>query len=161
MIAAFGLLVCGAFAQTNSFVAIESLEQRAERMGWYRNARFGMFIHWGPYAGLGGEYQGRNVGWIAEWIQHTARIPAKEYESAAAAFNPVKFDACEWVKIAKDAGMKYIANITTDFACGIVTLRTTASRSGRHANVASSRNSPRNVRSRGSSLASIIPWRVP
>ena len=109
VVAAFGLLVCGAFAQTNSFVAIESLEQRAERMGWYRNARFGMFIHWGPYAGLGGEYQGRNVGWIAEWIQHTARIPAKEYESAAAAFNPVKFDAREWVKIAKDAGMKYIA----------------------------------------------------
>ena len=109
VVAAFGLLVCGAFAQTNSFVAIESLEQRAERMGWYRNARFGMFIHWGPYAALGGEYHGKNVGWIAEWIQHTARIPAKEYESAAAAFNPVKFDAREWVKIAKDAGMKYIA----------------------------------------------------
>jgi len=107
--AALACLVSGAFAQTNSTVAAELLEQRAERMGWYREARFGMFIHWGPYAALGGEYQGKKVGWIAEWIQHTARIPAKEYEQAAADFNPVQFDAREWVKIAKDAGMKYIA----------------------------------------------------
>lgn len=88
---------------------LESPEQRTERMQWYRDARFGMFIHWGPYAALGGEYHGKKVGWIAEWIQHTARIPAKEYETMASEFNPVKFDAREWVKIAKDAGMKYIA----------------------------------------------------
>ena len=96
-------------AQSNIPVAAESIQQRAERMQWYRDARFGMFIHWGPYAALGGEYHGKKIGWIAEWIQHTARIPAKEYESMAAEFNPVKFDAREWVKIAKDAGMKYIA----------------------------------------------------
>lgn len=109
LIASLALWVCCVTAQTNSHVATESLEQRAERMGWYRDARFGMFIHWGPYAALGGEYHGKKVGWISEWIQHTARIPAKEYEQVAAAFNPVKFDAKQWVKIAKEAGMKYIA----------------------------------------------------
>ena len=109
ILTSLALLVCGVSAQTNTPVATESLEQRAERMQWYRDARFGMFIHWGPYAALGGEYRGKKVGWIAEWIQHTARIPAKEYETMSSEFNPVKFDAREWVGIAKAAGMKYIA----------------------------------------------------
>ncbi len=82
---------------------------REARMAWFRDARFGMFIHWGPYSALGGEYRGQPVGWIAEWIQHTARIPLAEYETMAHAFNPVKFDAREWVSLAREAGMKYIA----------------------------------------------------
>jgi len=103
------LLAASAPAQTSLPVANESTEQREARMAWYRDARFGMFIHWGPYAALGGEYHGKRVGWISEWIQHTARIPLKEYEDDAKSFNPVQFDAAQWVKIAKDAGMKYIA----------------------------------------------------
>lgn len=87
---------------------VETSEARTARMKWFRDGRYGMFIHWGPYAVLGGEYKGRNVGWIAEWIQHTARIPYKEYEEIAASFNPAKFDAVEFVRTARDAGMKYI-----------------------------------------------------
>ena len=97
------------FSLTNDPVQKETLEQREERMKWFRDARFGMFIHWGPYSALGGEYHGKPVGWIAEWIQHTARIPMKEYSDDARSFKPVKFDAHEWVSIARNAGMKYIA----------------------------------------------------
>jgi alpha-L-fucosidase len=78
------------------------------RMAWWREARFGMFIHWGPYAVPAGEYNGETVRSVSEWIMNTARIPISEYETWAAAFNPVRFDADEWVRIARDAGMKYI-----------------------------------------------------
>jgi alpha-L-fucosidase len=78
------------------------------RMAWWRDARFGMFIHWGPYAVPAGEYQGETVRGIGEWIMNTAQIPIPEYETFAAAFDPALFDAEEWVQIAKDAGMKYI-----------------------------------------------------
>lgn len=79
-------------------------------MDWWREARFGMFIHWGLYAVPGGEWgKGTDHG---EWILTTAQIPVKEYEKFADQFNPVKFDANAWVKMAKDAGMKYIV-ITT------------------------------------------------
>jgi alpha-L-fucosidase len=86
----------------------ETPEQRSERMSWFRDGRFGMFVHWGPYAVLGGEYMGRRVGGNPEWIQHTGRIPYQEYEQMAASFNPVNFDAAAIVRTAKDAGMKYV-----------------------------------------------------
>ena len=84
----------------------ESAAQRDARMAWWREARFGMFIHWGLYAVPAGEWQGQTNH--AEWIRETARIPLEEYEQFVAQFNPVKFNADEWVRIAKDAGMKYI-----------------------------------------------------
>lgn len=79
-----------------------------ERMQWWREARFGMFIHWGLYAIPAGEHKGKRVKGIGEWIMDKADIPVAEYEKFAGQFNPVKFDADEWVSIAKNAGMKYI-----------------------------------------------------
>ena len=79
-----------------------------QRMAWWRDASFGMFIHWGLYAIPAGEYKGETVRGNGEWIMDKLDIPVKEYEKFAAQFNPVKFNAEEWVSIAKNAGMKYI-----------------------------------------------------
>ncbi len=84
-------------------------EPKAEkdlRMDWWREARFGMFIHWGLYAIPAGEWKGKTNH--AEWIRHTARIPIDEYDKFVSQFNPVKFNADKWVRMAKRAGMKYI-----------------------------------------------------
>ena len=79
-----------------------------ERMQWWRDAKFGMFIHWGIYSIPAGEWEGRQISSLGEWIMEGAKIPVSEYELLAKQFNPVKFDADEFVRIAKDAGMKYI-----------------------------------------------------
>lgn len=78
------------------------------RMQWWRQARFGMFIHWGLYAVPAGEYQGKQVKGIGEWIMSFANIPRDDYEKFAPQFNPTKFDADAWCQMAKQAGMKYI-----------------------------------------------------
>ena len=77
-------------------------------MEWWREARFGMFIHWGIYSVPAGVYHGKEIPGIGEWIMHNAKIPVAEYEKYAALFNPVNFNADGWVKLAKEAGMKYI-----------------------------------------------------
>ena len=82
--------------------------QRTERTEWWREAKFGMFIHWGLYAVPAGQWKGEVTDEYSEWIMFHNRIPVKEYELIAARFNPVKFNAEEWVKLAKQAGMKYI-----------------------------------------------------
>src|SRR5688572_431149 len=84
----------------------ESKQEKDKRMDWWREARFGMFIHWGLYAVPAGEWKGTTNH--AEWIRTTAQIPLTEYDNFLNQFNPVKFDAEEWVRLAKDAGMKYI-----------------------------------------------------
>ncbi|MBD3413962.1 MAG: alpha-L-fucosidase [Candidatus Aminicenantes bacterium] len=84
----------------------ETQEQHDQRMSWWREARFGMFIHWGLYAIPAGEWKGETDH--AEWILTTAQIPVKEYEKFTDQFNPVQFNAEDWVKTAKNAGMKYI-----------------------------------------------------
>ena len=79
-----------------------------ERMEWWRDARFGMFIHWGVYAVPAGEYNGEPVEGIGEWIQQKGQIPKEDYEKFAKQFDPVKFDADAWVKSIVDAVMKYL-----------------------------------------------------
>jgi alpha-L-fucosidase len=79
------------------------------RLAWWREAKFGLFIHWGLYAIPAGRWKGKFVEGIGEWIQHKARIPIKEYSELTKQFNPVKFNAREWVSMAKDSGQKYIA----------------------------------------------------
>jgi len=84
----------------------ETPEQHDARMQWWREARFGLFIHWGLYAIPAGEWKGKTE--YGEWIRSTAEIPLEEYDKFVAQFNPAKFNADEWVRMAKDAGMKYI-----------------------------------------------------
>lgn len=84
----------------------ESKAEKDKRMAWWRDARFGMFIHWGLYAVPAGEWKGATNH--AEWIRTTAQIPLEEYNKFVDQFNPVNFNAEAWVQMAKDAGMKYI-----------------------------------------------------
>ena len=86
----------------------ETKAQRNVRMKWWREARFGMFIHWGVYSVPAGVYHGKKIADLGEWIMNNASIPVAEYAGYAKQFNPVKFDADQWVSIAKNAGMKYI-----------------------------------------------------
>ena len=79
-----------------------------ERLKWWHEVRFGMFIHWGLYASLAGEWKGAKIKGIGEWIMRNAEIPVDEYEPLADDFNPVKFDAEAWAEVAKQAGMKYL-----------------------------------------------------
>ncbi len=79
-----------------------------EKMKWFHEAKFGLFIHWGLYAVPAGTWKGQQIPGIGEWIMNRAKIPVKEYEQLAGQFNPVKFNAEEWVQLAEDAGMKYV-----------------------------------------------------
>ncbi|RYG35764.1 carbohydrate-binding protein [bacterium] len=86
----------------------ETPRQKDIRMKWWREARFGMFIHWGLYAEPAGFWNGKAVPGLGEWIMNDAKIPVADYAVLAPKFNPVKFDADLWVAIAKGAGMKYV-----------------------------------------------------
>jgi alpha-L-fucosidase len=88
------LLMQGVSAQSNYKPTPENLKNRE----WFQEARFGLFIHWGVYSVLGD----------GEWVMNNQQIPIKTYEKLPAFFNPTEFDAKAWVKMAKDAGMKYI-----------------------------------------------------
>src|SRR5205823_10247848 len=101
----------------------ESEEQFAERTKWWRDAKFGMFIHWGVYAvpADATDLQGNHR--IAEWYFSNKQMQMKEYEKFAKQFNPVKFEARRWVRTAKNAGMKYIV-ITSKHHDGFDMFRT-------------------------------------
>ncbi len=94
------------------YLATETPEARDARMAWWKEARFGMFIHWGAYAIPAGFYHDEPIKGIGEWIMHTANVPIPEYEAFVRQFNPTSFEARSWVKTAKAAGMKYLV-ITT------------------------------------------------
>ncbi|MBI5831262.1 MAG: alpha-L-fucosidase [Armatimonadetes bacterium] len=88
--------------------AEETTEQREARLRWWREARFGLFIHWGVYSVPAGFYQDTPVPGIGEWIMNRGHIPVASYRDFAKQFNPIKYDPEAWVKLAKAAGMKYL-----------------------------------------------------
>lgn len=87
----------------------ESLKTRNERLKWWRDARFGCFIHWNASALLAGEWQGKAYPGYAEHIQRMAKIPCPVYrKELVGPFNPTKFDADAWVRLIKSGGMRYL-----------------------------------------------------
>jgi alpha-L-fucosidase len=82
--------------------------QEHHNIQWFKDAKFGMFIHWGLYSKLGGEWNGKRYYGSGEWIMSQARIPVAQYKEVASTFNPVKFDGAEWAQLAEDAGIKYM-----------------------------------------------------
>ena len=87
---------------------LESPEAVQARLEWFREAKFGLFIHWGLYAIPAGYWKGERARGIGEWIMRRQKIPVREYQRLAGGFNPVKFDADAWAQLALDAGMKYV-----------------------------------------------------
>jgi len=85
-----------------------SMRNHDQRIQWWREAKFGMFIHWGVYSTAGGEWKGKKVSGYAEHLMRKEKISRTEYLQLANIFNPVKFNADEWVRTAKQAGMKYM-----------------------------------------------------
>lgn len=82
--------------------------ERDARLDWWRQARFGMFVHWGVYSDLSGTWKGKKYGGYGEHIQRMAKIPIAVYhKEVAGKFNPTEFNADEWIKLAKEAGMGY------------------------------------------------------
>jgi alpha-L-fucosidase len=110
-----------------SILPAQQTLSRDERMKWWREARFGMFIHWGDYAQWAGIYKGHEVAHGGEWIMNRGKIPVAEYQAAAKTFNPIKYDADAWVRMAKDAGMKYIV-ITAKHHDGFAMFQSNASK---------------------------------
>jgi len=96
------------------------------KMDWWKEAKFGLFIHWGVYSVPAGSWNGKPVPGIGEWIMNRGKIPVADYQKLPAQFNPVKFNAEEWVKLAKDAGMKYIV-ITSKHHDGFAMFKSNAS----------------------------------
>ncbi|GAB3851565.1 hypothetical protein GCM10028822_18360 [Hymenobacter terrigena] len=86
----------------------QAQKTRDQRLAWWREGRFGMFVHWGVYSQAGGEYKGKKVSGYAEHLMRKEKISRADYLALASQFNPVKFDAEQWVKTAQQAGMKYL-----------------------------------------------------
>lgn len=114
LLACFSLfIICpSAFAGESDELSLSD----PRHLDWFKEARFGMFIHWGLYSMLEGSYNGHTLpdaelpqgkSWYAEWIQTRFEVPAPEYRNLARKFNPEKFNADTWIREARDAGMKY------------------------------------------------------
>ena len=97
----------GVVAQSGA-ADLESPEAKQARLAWFKDAKYGLFIHWGLYAIPAGEWKSKQIPGLGEWIMNRGHIPVAEYEQLAKQWNPVKFDADAWVQLAQDAGMKYI-----------------------------------------------------
>jgi alpha-L-fucosidase len=84
-----------------------SMRSHDKRIAWWLEAKFGMFIHWGIYSLPAGEWKGKKVSGYAEHLMRKEKISRAEYLELAHQFNPVKFNASEWILQAKNAGMRY------------------------------------------------------
>lgn len=102
-------------------------QAKPDKMDWWKEAKFGLFIHWGVYSVPAGVYDGKDVEGIGEWIMNRGKIPTGRYQAYAKEFNPVKYDPEAWVKMAKDAGMKYLV-ITSKHHDGFTLFETKASK---------------------------------
>ncbi len=97
------------FKKQGPVALTEKSPKREKRIQWWREARFGMMVHWGLYAIPGGIWKGKSYDKkYAEWIMNTAKVPKAEYETLAKKFNPTNFNANEWMGLAKEAGMRYL-----------------------------------------------------
>ena len=104
------------------------IKQTTNKMDWWNEAKFGLFVHWGPYCLYGGVYDGyRQQHGGAEWIMNRCKIPVSEYRTMASRFNPVKFNAEDLVLMAKNAGMKYVV-LTSKHHDGFAMFKSNASR---------------------------------
>src|SRR5262252_935125 len=99
---------------------------KEKRLEWFREAKYGMFIHWGLYAIPAGEWKGQRCLGLGEWLMNRCKVPVKDYEQLAKQFNPVRFDPDAWVRLAKDAGMKYMV-ITAKHHDGFALFKSAAS----------------------------------
>ena len=122
--AAFAVIVVGPLGQARAPSPPDPAKEK--RLEWFREAKYGLFIHWGLYAIPAGEWNGKRSLGIGEWIMNRLTIPVRDYEKLASRFNPVKFNADEWVRVAKDAGMKYIV-ITSKHHDGFAMFKSNAS----------------------------------
>jgi len=120
------LVAVSVTAQTNQTDKIETKEQRDARMAWWRDAKFGLFIHWGVYSVPAGEWKGKPIWGGGEWIMNCGEIPVADYQELPKKFNPAKFNADDWVKAARDAGMKYMV-ITSKHHDGFAMFKSAAS----------------------------------
>jgi len=118
-------LLSVAGATNASDLAIETPKQHNARMEWWRDARFGMFIHWGLYSQAAGYWNGQPTSGAGEWIMTDMRIPRNQYATLASHFDPVKFNADQWAEAAHKAGMKYLV-ITSKHHEGFCMFKTTA-----------------------------------
>src|SRR5579864_2109359 len=127
--------LAGLLMLANLTLVSQSAPQKAEpapasqdaKMEWFREAKFGLFIHWGLYCIPAGEWKGQPIAGIGEWIMNRAKIPVTEYEQLAKQFNPVKFDPDAWAQMAQDAGMKYLV-ITSKHHDGFAMFHSTVSK---------------------------------
>ncbi|MCG6190107.1 alpha-L-fucosidase [Maribellus maritimus] len=110
LIVSFTLLQVVVFAQSESHIAEWEKMHKSKKLSLeeFNDSKFGMFIHWGLYSKPAGIWKGKKIGGLGEWIMYHAQINRDEYRAIAKDFNPEQFNAEEWVKLAKQAGMKYI-----------------------------------------------------
>src|SRR5690349_11981770 len=96
-------------AEPPPFVPYTPPPEKAAALAAWRQASFGLFLHFGVYSTFGGEYEGKRSGAYAEWLMNNVRIPLADYrKKVAGVFNPTEFNADEWARTAKEAGMRYI-----------------------------------------------------